>query len=225
MTTDSPTPNIVTDDTAASLSVPELAVEYAQILAFETMVKDMVEARRDAFKARLKIAQAETGAKTFSARHADGDVMADFTFRESKAAYKVTDADALTDWVIENHPTEVDAVATITDQDAFLDFVRENSPAWAKVDFTVKPAFEKVLLAGKTLSRVEEGILEKDTGVLVEGITWVPAQSTDVLAPSWKPGGKELAAQAVIAGAADRLLSAFLAEQAPELEAAPEKVA
>lgn len=212
------TPDITSDDTARSLSIPEATVEFAELLAFETMVKDAVAARRAQLVARLKIAQDETGGKTFSARHSETqDVMADFTFRESKAHYAVTDKEALTDWVIENHPTEVDATATITDPAAFLDFVRENSPEWAKVDFAVKPAFEKVLLAGKTFKRPDADTIVTEDGVLVEGLKWVPAVSTDVLAPSWKPGGKELAAQAVIAGAADRLLSGFLAEQVREL--------
>lgn len=214
------TPDITSDDTERSLSIPEATVEFAELLAFETMVKDAVAARRAELVERLKIAQEETGGKTFSARHPETqDVMADFTFRESKAAYKVSDKDEFTDWVIVNHPTEVDAVATITDPAGFLDWVRKNSPEWAKVDFTVKPAFEKVLLAGKTFTRPDADTIVAEGGVLVEGIKWVPAQSTDVLAPSWKPGGKELAARAVIAGAADALLSGFLADTAKELEA------
>lgn len=226
MSSDSTIPNIVSDDTAESLSIPELAVEYAEILAFETMVKDLVATRKATFAERVKIAQDETGGKTFQARNREtNDVMVDFTIKESKAEYKVTDRDAFTDWVLENHGSEIAVTATITDQAAFTEWARENTPEWAKVTLSVQPAYEKGLLGGKTFSRDGDTIIETDTGLLVDGIAWVPAHSLGILHPTWKPGGKELAARAVIAGAADRLLSGFLAETARELEPARDPAA
>jgi hypothetical protein len=227
-TTTSTTPDIVSDDTAESLSIPDMAVELARLMAFETMVGDALKAKRDAFNAAINVAQSETGGKTYQARLDDGFVMADFTLKESKAGYVVTDRAAFTSYVMDNHITEVEMDVKITDPEGMLAWLEANPVEWATVTPKVRANFEKVLLTAKRLNHdtigegddAEQVVIDTATGNIVAGVTYAPARSTGQFGTSWKDGGKERAAKAIIAGAADNLLSSFIAETVGELQAA-----
>lgn len=175
--------------------LPDQLAEFAAILAFENIVKDMCALRRGQLYDRLAETREDTGSKSFQARDAENNVMADFTLKDSTAAYKVSDSKAFTQWVIENFPKEVE------------------------MEPSVKPAFTKALLSTKRLTVDGDEVIDTTTGMVVDGVKFYPSVPATSFGTSWKDGGKEAAAAALLEGTAERLFATHIAAAVAELEA------
>jgi len=55
----------------------------------------------------------------------------------------------------------------------------------------VRPAFEMALLARAVRDRDLDKMVDPMTGLVVEGMTWVPARPATSITPSWKKDGKD----------------------------------
>lgn len=174
----------------------ELTARFAYLLAAETIVSDLTKQARAVLSERIFAENKDSGAKTFAARSEDGVTMAEFTLKNTTAAYKVTNPDQFLNFVLENFATEVE-VAT-----------------------AVKAAFQKALLSTKRLAVGDEGeVIDTETGLVVAGVEYFPSVASTSFGTSWKGTGKFEATKAVAEGAAVIDLVVEAASQALALEA------
>lgn len=173
MTTDaSPTPQTA----AAEPSIKDLTQRFAFLLALEGAVKDLTIAARRNLGDRLVEVAEEMGTKSFVARDFEGEPMATFSLRETKPKFVVSDPDAFYGYVQVNYPFEVEVV------------------------FQVKQSFAKELLTAKKLDGDTDGVVDRATGELVPGVTYVPGGEGDGFGTSWtKTNGEDTGKRAALA--------------------------
>jgi hypothetical protein len=165
------------DDVPEPPSLPELNHRFAQLVAFESAVKEYVARERAAMTGQYLAAYRAMGAKTFDAKGDDGTVLAQFTLKENKATH---------DTIVVGNPEQL------------LAFVLDNHPTEVAMNPTVQPAFEAALLARVIYEPGEDGepgqIIDPTTGLVVEGLKHVPGQPAaepTTFGTYWKTGGKE----------------------------------
>lgn len=196
---------------AAAPRISELTSNLAALVAFENIVKDATIRHRTLTYDRLREEHEDTGGKSFQAKTASGDVMAEIVLTDTSEAFKVTDADAFGLWVMANFPTEYTLTYTVKNKES-LDKLVEAHPEHFDMKVEVKPAFSKGLLTAKRLEGTEVGVIVKDSGSIVDGVTHTPGATATGLTTKWKNGnaGKELAAAELLSGAAERLFTSYI---------------
>lgn len=199
MSVDTATPDtaeVSTDSPTPASPIKALTEQYAKIAAFEGGVKDYAARVRANLTTELLRAHADIGLKSTEARGEDGPLVS-FSVVEPKDDIKVTDPEALADYVMEHHPTEVVTEVTIrTDNPALIDYVTEHFPDDIDIVTSVRPSFLGPLLKG--LKHSTSGVFDTD-GNEVPGVAHIPAGDAKSITTSWKPGGKEAALAAAIA--------------------------
>lgn len=219
MSTATDTTPAVETPTAETPRISEMTTDFAQVLAFENIVKDLSNARRAQLYDRLREQHEDTGGKSFQAKATDGTVMAEFVLTDSSETFKVTDAAKFADWVMDNFPTEAKISYTLLPE--ALDQLVAEHPECFDMTITVQPAFSKGLLTAKRLIPTDEGVIDKETGVVVDGVTHTKAETATGMTTKWKAenDGKALAAASLLEGAAERLFTSYVETVAGELEA------
>lgn len=146
-------------------TIAQRTERLAKMTAFQTALKTQIDLERAATEAAmLDEFYGDSGSKSFNAR-VNGETVAQFTLKETKDAVRVTDEDALLDWVFENAPSEVE---TITQ---------------------VRPAFLAALLK-RVQGDADTGVFDPETGAEVPGLTYTPGGEVSGFGTSWKKVGR-----------------------------------
>jgi hypothetical protein len=167
-------PQAATDTSPAAPAEPtikELTAQLAKVAAFAGAIKDTETIVRTNLTRRMLEMHDELGTKSLEVRDADGEVVVTFVVVQPTAndEIKVSDEEALLDYVLDNFPGEVETITRVRD------------------------SFKKVLL-GRV--EVSDGVAYDTTGEAVPGLTHVhtPAAAPTSITTKWKPGsGKQKA--------------------------------
>lgn len=168
-----PTPETAEVDTAP-VPTKDLMAQLAKIAAFKGAIADTEAVVRAEATARLLDLHDELGTKSLEVRDAEGNVVVTFVVVEPSAtdSIRVDDEDALFDWVLANHPTEIETVSRV--KQAFIN-----------------------RLSGEVVGGGEDGgVFHKETGEPVPGFKHVhtPAAAPTTITTKWKPKtGKQAA--------------------------------
>lgn len=161
-------------------TIKDVARDLTLIGAYKGTIADVETVVRADFQSRLLDMYHETGTKQIVVKADDGEEIATWsvTGTAAKDEITVTDEQAFEDWVLRNHPTEVETVVQV--RPAFKDQLLKDLEHADGVFFS-KATGEPVEIPGVEFKHTPAG---EPTGVK---ITWKPGTKA-------KPSGKERAA-------------------------------
>lgn len=180
----------MSEDTAQTAPVPNLeklgetAAYYAVITGIFAELS--ANARTELDDALLKRYAAE---KVKSAEvHMDGEAAVAWSVVQPQAKIIVGDADALSSYIEEHHPTEI---------------------TWEHLP-VISPAFRSALLKRAKWDKANQVVVDPQTGQVIEGLSYVPAPPPSSITTKWKPDGKSAVFESLRAGAMAPLLASAL---------------
>lgn len=162
-TTTTPTPEAATEP--AQPNIKDLLAQLAKAAAFKGAIGDTESVLRAEATRRLLELHDELGTKSLEVRDTDGDVVVTFVVVQPQATDKfvLEDPDALLDWALVHHDTEVETISR------------------------VKQGFVNVL-AGRA-EAVGGVVYDKETGEPIPGFVHVhtPAGPPTTITTKWAP--------------------------------------
>jgi hypothetical protein len=158
--------------------------------------KHLADERAEVFDLAMEV-RAATGGSVKSFAHTFGPkAKVTFTLKESDDSIVLDRAEEFEDWVMDNHPSEVDT------------------------KIIVQPAFQTALLKRAIAVEVEgeDGtkttqIIDPETGSIIAGLRLKKGTEPTSLGTSWAGEGKALALQSVLGGPLETLLGIEAGEQ------------
>ena len=178
-----------------TLSMRDANTRFALLKAFADAIYAEIASNREEHTARLVERYADEGTKSFDVKLPDGTKVGSISLTVPKPTTTVTDDDAFLKWITVNRPG---ALRLVPAQPAVV------TPAAAEF-WQVDPKAVTTILA--EAKPADDGMVVDPDGVLIDGVSYLPAEAPKQFSVRYEGDGREALALAYRRGELNALAS------------------